>query len=244
MHVANFIENTAPPPRTGQLSGLLDAGIIAAAAACIVVTVIPAGMFAHRAHELSTPAVFTATGDPDTAEAAAGPVGAPLLWRVQDGKATVWLFGSVPARHRDLTWMDSRLFQAFDGADAVWFETTGAMPAEGNIWGDRGASVLLNQRAGRLGKPVTAFGKTAAKIDEDVVLSGLWRSGDERGLLARLNTLGRLPSVPGVWPSRIEGALKEDKTTFVAVDAAQLLGPDGLVAQLRRDGHKVERFDP
>jgi len=55
-------------------------------------------------------------------DALPGPIGAPLLWRVQNGDATVYLFGSIHVLKPGSEWMDKRLFQAFDSADAAWFE--------------------------------------------------------------------------------------------------------------------------
>lgn len=55
-------------------------------------------------------------------DALPGPIGAPLLWRVQNGQATVYLFGSIHVLKPGTDWMDKRLFQAFDSADAAWFE--------------------------------------------------------------------------------------------------------------------------
>jgi len=56
------------------------------------------------------------------AAALPGPTGAPLLWRVQNRQATVYLFGSIHVLKPGTDWMDKRLFQAFDSADAAWFE--------------------------------------------------------------------------------------------------------------------------
>ncbi|MEI9903652.1 MAG: hypothetical protein WDN06_06455 [Asticcacaulis sp.] len=41
-----------------------------------------------------------------------------------------------------------------------------------------------------------------------------------------------------------EQALRGGQTTFVTVDVTRLIGPEGLVAHLRRAGHTVERLDP
>ncbi len=243
MHVANFIENTARPPRTGQLSWLLDAGIITAATVAIFATVIPAGLWTHRSQNAAPPAVFNAAGDMDAAEANSGAIGAPLLWRVSDGHATVWLFGTVASHHRDLGWMDSRLFQAFDATHEVWLDTVPPSPREGDLTAERGASLLLSRRAARLNKPVTALGKPERTVaSEDVVTTSLWRTGDEHALLARTQFLGKLGSGPDF--GRIDQALKSGQSVFVATDVTGLIGPGGLVAQLRRAGYKVERLDP
>lgn len=243
MHVANFIENTARPPKTGQLSWLLDAGIITAATIAIVATVIPAGLWTHRSQNAAAPAVFNAAGDIDAAEANTAAIGAPLLWRVSNGEATVWLFGTVPSHHRDLGWMDPRLFQAFDASKEVWLDNVPPAPREGDLTAERGASLLLTQRAVRLGKPVTALGRPEPVLaSEDVVMTSLWRNGDERALLGRAQSLGSLGGGPDA--GRVTQALKDGRSVFVATDITGLIGPGGLVAQLRRDGFKVERLDP
>lgn len=244
MHVStNYAEKTWLPPKGGQLSWLLDTAIIGSAAVCIFATVVPAGIWTHRGQTLNPPSAFVARGDPDATEAAAGPTGAPLLWRVHEGNATVYLFGSVSSRHPDLGWMDPRLFQAFDGADEVWLAHTVRTPALGDLAADRGPSLLLAQRAARLNKHVT-MGNASDTFDEDVAMSNLWRMGDERGMVARTGFLGTLGLGQGPDTARLEAALKGGKTVFVATDMARLLGSGGLVAQLRRDGHKVERLDP
>lgn len=240
MHVANFRENPLAPPSGGELSWALDAAIIIGAAAAIFVTVIPAGLWVHRGQRTVAPVVFTASGNPDAAEAVAGPTGAPLMWRVSQGQATLYLFASVSSHHRDLGWMDSRLFQAFDGANAVWLDSVPAAPRDGDLNAERGPLLMLAQRAQRLGKPVSDLGQPAPA--SDVVMAGLWRSGDERGLLVRATRTGALDPVADT--SRFEDALASGKTVFAAVDVTRLIGPGGLVAQLRRAGHKVERLDP
>ncbi len=64
-----------------------------------------------------------ATGAPVAASSVLpAPTGAPLLWKVSSGSATVYLFGSIHYLPAGTTWMDKRLFQAFDSADAAWFE--------------------------------------------------------------------------------------------------------------------------
>ncbi len=68
------------------------------------------------------PAVAAPVLTTDAREARSVAVGAPLLWKVTNGQATVYLFGSVHVLNSGLDWMDPRLFQAFDSADAAWFE--------------------------------------------------------------------------------------------------------------------------
>ncbi|HTN41019.1 MAG TPA: TraB/GumN family protein, partial [Asticcacaulis sp.] len=45
------------------------------------------------------------------------------------------------------------------------------------------------------------------------------------------------------WLPAIEKALSEKGTTFVTVGATHLIGPDGLVAQLRGHAYPVTRLD-
>ncbi len=94
--------------------GLLAGGLAVTAWAALQ----PSDTAASR----NLPVVLPAPVSPDAREAVAGPIGAPLLWKVSTGKATVYLFGSVHALPPGIEWMDARLFQAFDTADAVWFE--------------------------------------------------------------------------------------------------------------------------
>ena len=46
------------------------------------------------------------------------------------------------------------------------------------------------------------------------------------------------------WVPRIEAMTKGTDTVFITVGAAHLVGPDGLVSQLRAAGYSVERIDP
>ncbi|MEI9903651.1 MAG: TraB/GumN family protein [Asticcacaulis sp.] len=200
MHVANFRENPFTPSEGGQLSWAVDLAIVAGATACIFVTVIPAGLWVHRGQQTAAPVVFAGAGHPDAAEAQAGPTGAPLLWRVRQGASTLYLFGTVSTHHRDLGWTDSRLFQAFDHADSVWFDRVPPPAAEGNLKAERGPALLLSQRAVRLNKPVTELA-APAPATQDVVMTSLWRNGDERALLARSTFLGTV--TPGGDTSRL-----------------------------------------
>ncbi len=94
-------------------------GLIASGLAITVWSVL-----APQPADVATPAPAAAAPvlTADAREAQAGATGAPLLWKVTNGQATVYLFGSVHVLNSGLDWMDPRLFQAFDGADAAWFE--------------------------------------------------------------------------------------------------------------------------
>ncbi len=75
--------------------------------------------FADAPAATAMPAVPTAQAQVPALPAATG---APLLWKVSSGKATVYLFGSIHLLPSGSQWMDTRLFRAFDTADAAWFE--------------------------------------------------------------------------------------------------------------------------
>ncbi|MBP2158053.1 MULTISPECIES: TraB/GumN family protein [Asticcacaulis] len=93
-------------------------GLLAGALAVMAWTALEPSDVTQRNVPVVLPAVMSA----DAREAVAGPTGAPLLWKVTNGEATVYLFGSVHALPPGVEWMDARLFQAFDTADAAWFE--------------------------------------------------------------------------------------------------------------------------
>lgn len=94
-------------------------GLVAGGLAVVAWTALqPSDAATSRNVAVVTPVAVS----PDAREAVAGPTGAPLLWKVTNGEATVYLFGSVHALPPGVEWMDGRLFQAFDTADAAWFE--------------------------------------------------------------------------------------------------------------------------
>lgn len=81
----------------------------------------------------------------------------------------------------------------------------------------------------------------------------LWRAGDEKALTDTV--MSGIKSDPRVydtllvernrkWLPQIEAMLNGKGTVFITVGTAHLLGPDGLVAQLRARGIKVTRLDP
>ncbi|MDC7682810.1 TraB/GumN family protein [Asticcacaulis sp. BYS171W] len=59
---------------------------------------------------------------PPKVVAATSPTGAPLMWVLKDEDSTIYLFGSIHALMTGTKWADTRLFQAFDTADEVYFE--------------------------------------------------------------------------------------------------------------------------
>lgn len=94
-------------------------GLLAGALAVTAWSALPVS---QQGVAISRPVAVSIPVAADARDAVAGPIGAPLLWKVTSGKATVYLFGSVHALPPGVEWMDARLFQAFDTADAVWFE--------------------------------------------------------------------------------------------------------------------------
>lgn len=46
----------------------------------------------------------------------------PLLWKVEDGDSTLYLFGTIHILDRHVAWRGARLMQAFAGAQEIWFE--------------------------------------------------------------------------------------------------------------------------
>jgi len=285
----------------------------------------------------------------DAREAAAGPTGAPLLWRVKGPKATLYLFGSVHILRANMGWMSPRLYSAFDSANEVWFEVpdpkvkphikpltekafasqpvlfkgltdpekveleqalrpldfdydpdraarlkpeiaAGVVSAIANMamgyQFDHGADMSLLGLARTNKKPIHGFetvdeqigflnglslqqhedGTTALKRalaiyagqlspdGQDITsLAACWRTGDEACI--RRGVLTMRQTSPGEydillrrrnanWVPRIEAMTKGTGTTFITVGAAHLVGPDGLVAQLRAAGYTVDRVDP
>ena len=252
----SFEDNGVSPPKTGQLSWLLDATIISAAAFGVVAVFLGSSVATYRAKPaVATVAMFATLDNPDAAEAAAGPTGAPLLWVMKDADSTVYLFGSVPAIAGEAKWMDQRLFAAFDTADSAWFETSSYayVPAHA----DGGADLALYRRADALRKP--RLGLDSNRAPAIVAAAGLnvpydaWRLGDQKSLtnavMARSHGDREVYEALQVrrnqkWLPQIEKALATKGSVFVTVNAAHLVGPDGLVAQLRKNGHTVTRIDP
>lgn len=284
---------------------------------------------------------------PDEREMQSAPTGAPLLWRAQKNGNTVWLFGSIHVMKPSLNWMDTRLFRAFDTADAAWFEVPdldslphftgfdkdvmsarpgltegltdaekreletilnrygmtlksvarvkpGAMAgfvaqldvASSNFTFQQGVDMTLFHRAQSLKKKVDGFednklhysylyklgadmgrdGTAALKqalanhfgrgdMAGDInVLVATWRNGDQKAMTD--NVLSQRASNPRyydvllvqrnrLWLPRVEAMLesKAPQSTFVTVGMAHLVGPDGLVAQLRAKGYTVDRIE-
>lgn len=95
-----------------------------------------------------------------------------------------------------------------------------------------------------------AVAQEATSPDGADLLKG-WRSGDitaleaetRRGLLADPELREALFTARNaVWADKIVKAVREDRRPFVAVGAAHMVGPDGLVAMLERMGLTVERL--
>ena len=330
-------------------------GIAAAAVAALLgaalVSMEPAGRATPNAHPqlaAANPAAVT-PAELDAREAAAGPTGAPLLWRVMGPRATVYLFGSVHILRANMGWMDPRLYSAFDSANEVWFEVpdpkvtphvkpltqkafasrpvlfngltdpekvelaqalrpldfdydpdraarlrpevaAGLVNAIANMamgyQFDRGADMSLLSLARTNKKPVHGFetvdeqigflnaispqphedGTTALKRalaiyagrlspdGEDITtLAACWRAGDEACILRGVLTMRQtspdeydilLRRRNARWVPRIEAMAQGTDTVFITVGAAHLVGPDGLVTQLRAAGYTVDRIDP
>ena len=331
--------------------GRRDIAPAAAAAVALIgaaiVAIGPADRAPTNAHpQLAATAVVT-PAQLDAREAAAGPTGAPLLWRIKGPKATVYLFGSVHVLRANMGWMDPRLYSAFDSAHEVWFEVpdpyarthTKFLPqnafadhpvllngltdkekselaevlrpfdvapddvarlkpeaAAGLVDGtsqtamgyafDRGADMSLMHLAQTGKKPIHGFetvdqhidfinqlsvlphgdGTTALKralanyaggLSADggdiTTIAACWRSGDEACITRSVLTM-RQSSPRGYdillrrrnanWVPRIAAMARGTDTVFITVGCAHLVGPDGLVTQLRAAGYAVERVDP
>src|SRR3569623_955334 len=120
----------------GQLSWLLDGVIMTAAVAGVFIAVVASGALVHRA--AAAVQVSAVSSGPDK------PAGAPLLWVVREGGASVYLFGSAG----DHAVLDQRVFAAFDTASAAWFETPYYAYVPAAV--DGGADLMLYRRAGDL----------------------------------------------------------------------------------------------
>jgi len=334
----NVTAPPAPQSRWPLIAAMaVTAFVVVASALWALSPLVP-----HRAGAVPAAVVQT----PDVAEAQAGPTGAPLLWVVKEGGATVYLFGSVHVLRQNLDWMDRRLFQAFDSADQAWFElpdldairpfnglqrsvmaprpvlaaglteiekaqlerilkpygytvkdlqrvkpwAMASMINDLNIAGggfrlDQGADMTLFHRARDMKKTVSGFETQAQQVgfltalalseadggtaslkralaahfgtgnpDDDInVLAKYWRTGNERALTAMVLRQRDEPHSDydvllrkrnAAWVPKIERMLADKHTAFITVGAAHLVGPDGLVAQLRARGHTVTRLDP
>lgn len=262
--LTNIQEYQGVPEKTGQLSWLLDLGIILTAAACVVVTTVAAGISLHGSRQAPASIIaFNDQGDATAIEARSGPMGAPLLWVAKDRDSTVYLFGSVHLMPQDTDWMDQRLFAAFDSADQVWFETPNLdrLPPVGDSQLSAGADLALFHRARVLDKRVGGFegnrqpdGRHGTGFSDDGVNVDVkaWLSGDQKAMTEQVVT--RAKSDPEIyrlllrdrnaaWLPRIQGLVDEPGVSFVTLGAAHMVGPDGIVAQLRKRGVKVTRMD-
>jgi hypothetical protein len=327
-----------------------DLAIAAAAVAGVALTGIAA--LSPKSAPHGQPAVHTVVAGPtaaelDAREAAAGPTGAPLLWRIKGAHANIYLFGSVHVLRANMGWMDPRIYSAFDSAREVWFEVPDpyakthvkpvrksafaerpvlldgltdpekaelaqvlrpfdvspddvvrlkpeaaagmvdsvAMMAMGYAF-DRGADMSLMRQAQTLKKPIHGFETMDQHIDFINDLSGLsqgdgtaalkhalatyagqlsadgsdintlaacWRTGNEACITREVSTMRRasprgyeilLRRRNANWVPRIEAMAQGPDNIFITVGAAHMVGPDGLVAQLRASGLIVDRIDP
>lgn len=264
MRAIHYADGAFIKKRKRSTRWLVEAGIIMGAAIGIAVVVPPLGVWWHRSHNPdATIVTFEAATDPDTAEAQAGPTGSPLLWVMKAGDSTVYLFGGFNSAGEVASgWMDRRLFTAFDNADVTIFEV-GAYPdiLPADMVTLRPDAALYH-RADALRKMTMGLDKGAAEagrvttegvIDDGFALpADAWRNGDQKILTNTLTLLAEadpsgydalIVKRNQAWLPVIEKALTEKGTTFVTVSATHLIGPDGLVAQLRRDGHAVTRLD-
>jgi hypothetical protein len=268
MRVIHYADGAFARKRKRSSRWLVEAGLIMGAAVGIAIVVPPLGMWWHRSHNSdATVVAFSAAADPDAAEAEAGPTGSPLLWVMKAGDATVYLFGGlnstgdIASGWMDQRWMDQRLVKAFDNADTVVFEVGAypdALPADKVTLRPDAA---LFQRATALRKmtlgldgDAEAGRVTAEGVTDDgfVLPADAWRNGDQKvltdtlGLLAEADPAGYDALIVRrnqAWLPAIEKALSEKGATFVTVGATHLIGPDGLVAQLRGHGYTVTRLD-
>ena len=263
MRVLNYAEGAFAKKRKRSSRWLVEAGLIMSAAVAVAVVVPPLGMWWHRSHNPDmTVVAFATTADPDAAEALAGPTGSPLLWVMKAGNSTVYLFGGFNSTGDIASvWMDQRLFKAFDNADTVVFEV-GAYPDI--LPADKVTlrpDAALFQRATALRKMTFGLDRdaeagrvTAEGVTDDgfVLPADAWRNGDQKvltdtlALLAEADPAGYDALIVQrnlAWLPAIEKTLSEKGATFVTVGATHLIGPDGLVAQLRGHGYSVTRLD-
>jgi len=343
---ASRIRQVLPARRRVNPRVLILAGGVALAA-CVAIGAV--ALVTALPHGAVKPVRILTAAELDAREARAGPTGAPLLWVVRKDKAAVYLFGSVHVLRANESWMDRRLFQAFDNAQEAWFEVpdldklppfpgfrqetmasrpvllNGLSDAEkkqleiivnrygytldevarvrpwamaafisyiditgGGFDTDKGADYTLFRRAKSLNirtdgfeppklhfsylyelhalhtdaaddgtkllKNALAAHFGTGNVDDTInVMVKRWKSGDERGLYQileqddaedpRINAI-LLTKRNQLWLPRIEDMLKGDKTVFITVGAAHMLGPQGLVSQLRSRGYTVTRLDP
>ena len=336
-----------PAPRHIAIAASAVAAIALVGIATLSVKSAPHALSARKAAMVATVAPMATPLD--AREAAAGPTGAPLLWRIKGPHATIYLFGSVHVLRANMGWMDPRLYSAFDSATEVWFEVPDpkvkpqvkpltekafanqpvlldgltepekaelaqvlrpydfdydrdrashlkpeiaaaivnslAYTAMGYQF-DRGADMSFLNLARTYNKPVRGFetvdaqisflneisrqnhqdGTTALKhalatyagqLSPDgtdiTTMAACWRTGNEACITRQVLAMRQnAPSEYEIllrrrnanWVPRIEDMTKGSGTIFITVGAAHMVGPDGLVAQLRAAGLTVERQDP
>ncbi|ESQ85914.1 hypothetical protein AEAC466_01670 [Asticcacaulis sp. AC466] len=251
MQIANL--NESQSPKTGQLSWMLDSGLAIVAAVAIVAVIVPAGIWLHRSQNPDvTIKAFAVETDPDVTEAQAGPTGSPLLWVLKEADSTVYLFGAPDAgavSGAGMTgWMDRRLFTAFDGANRVFFESANYPQSRPGEKVMPGPESVLFHRARHLTIKTEALGSGVGGVS---LPAAAWRLGDEKAMTERL-MLGA-QSNPDAYAAlvhrntllvpRMESAISAGGVSFVTVGTSHLIGPDGVVKQLRKRGHRLTRLD-
>ena len=99
---------------------------------------------------------------------------APALWVVRDADSTLYLFGTVHVLKPDTDWASTRVDQAFDSAQDIWFEianpddTAAVLPLiqQHGVSMDRPLSSLLTaDEIAHLDVAARAIGVTAAQMD-------------------------------------------------------------------------------
>lgn len=99
----------------------------------------------------------------------------------------------------------------------------------------------------------TYAGQLSPDGSDITTLAACWRTGDEACITRQVLTMRRdsprsydilLRRRNANWVPRIEAMTKGTDTVFITVGAAHMVGPDGLVSQLRAAGYSVERIDP
>ena len=264
MRVIHYAESAFTKKQKRSTRWLVETGLIMAVFVSVAALVPTLGVWWHQLYPEATVAPFIATSDPDVAEAQAGPTGSPLLWVMTSGEATVYLFGAFNSTDALASgWIDQRLFKAFDNADMAVFEVgdyPDSLPADKMTLRPDAA---LFQRAAALRKmtmglenetALEAGRVTAEGVTDDgfVLPVAAWRTGDQKTLTDTLALLAQadpegydalIVKHNQAWLPAIETALKHEGSTFVTVGAAHLIGPDGLVAQLRQRGYEVSRLD-
>ena len=109
------------------------------------------------------------------------------------------------------------------------------------------AGSTLDEQVEALMFQVETLDKTNDMFD---ILVGEWADGDTKGLGVIMGDPAMFGSVEGYnamikdrnanWIPQIEAILEEPGTSFIAVGAGHLAGPDSVITMLQDKGHKVE----